>query len=89
MWSARSLKKGAETSPVTLIRAPPGTPVNNISRSAGRLAARQRESRPNVADLEQWMRTERARLSRRHSEIARAIDYMPMRWTAFLDGRRI
>ncbi len=56
-----------------------------------RLTARQRESRPVVADLENWMRTERARLSR-HAETAKAIDYMLTRWTAFtrfLDDGRI
>jgi transposase len=56
-----------------------------------RLATRQRESKLIVADLEQWMRTERARLSR-HAETAKAIDYMLMRWpafTRFLDDGRI
>jgi transposase len=56
-----------------------------------RLAARQRESRPIVADLENWMRTERPRLSR-HAETAKAIDYMLTRWpafTRFLDDGRI
>ena len=56
-----------------------------------RLAARRRESRPVVADLEKWMRTERARLSR-HAETAKAIDYMLTRWeafTRFLDDGRI
>ena len=56
-----------------------------------RLAARQHESRPIVADLEQWMRAERARLSR-HAAIAQAIDYMLKRWptfTRFLDDGRI
>lgn len=64
--------------------------INGLS-AAGRLAARQRESQPIVADLEQWMRTERARLSR-HAETAKAIDYMLKRWTAFtrfLDDGRI
>jgi transposase len=64
--------------------------INGLS-AGGRLAARQRESRPIVADLEQWMRTERARLSR-HAETAKAIDYMLTRWTAFtrfLDDGRI
>jgi transposase len=55
-----------------------------------RLAVRQRDSQPVVADLEKWMRTERARLSR-HAETARAIDYMLTRWLAFTrflnDGR--
>jgi transposase len=56
-----------------------------------RVAMRQQESRPVVADLENWMRTERARLSR-HTETAKAIDYMLTRWTAFtrfLDDGRI
>ena len=56
-----------------------------------RLTARQRESKPVVADLEKWMRAERARLSR-HAETARAIDYMLTRWpafTRFLDDGRI
>jgi len=64
--------------------------INGLSAS-DRLAARQRESRPIVADLEQWMRAERARLSR-HAETARAIDYVLTRWTAFtrfLDDGRI
>jgi len=44
-----------------------------------------------VAALEQWMRAERARLSR-HAETAKAIDYMLTRWptfTRFLDDGRI
>ena len=56
-----------------------------------RLAMRRRESRPIVAALEHWMRTERARLSR-HAETAKAIDYMLTRWptfTRFLDDGRI
>ena len=59
--------------------------------SAGRRrAVRQDRSRPLVADFEAWMRAERARLSR-HSEVAKAIDYMLKRWAAFVrfldDGR--
>jgi transposase len=56
-----------------------------------RLAVRQRQSRPIVAELEEWMRTERARLSR-HAETAQAIGYMLTRWpafTRFLDDGRI
>jgi hypothetical protein len=56
-----------------------------------RLAMRRQESRPIVAALEQWMRAERARLSR-HAETAKAIDYMLTRWpafTRFLDNGRI
>jgi transposase len=64
--------------------------INSLP-AGDRLAARQRESRPVVADLEKWMRTERTRLSR-HAETARAIDYMLTRWAAFtrfLDNGRI
>jgi transposase len=55
------------------------------------LARRQADVEPLVADLRRWMRTERARVSR-HAEIAKAIDYMLKRWTAFtrfLDDGRI
>jgi len=47
-----------------------------------RLAARQERIAPLVADLEGWMRAERARLSR-HAETAKAMDYMLKRWPAF------
>src|SRR6516162_1420136 len=56
-----------------------------------RLDVRQRETKPIVVDLEKWMRTERARLSR-HAPTAQAIDYMLTRWpafTRFLDDGRI
>ncbi len=59
--------------------------------AAERLLMRQQDSRPIVAALEQWMRAERARLSR-HVETAKAIDYMLKRWptfTRFLDDGRI
>lgn len=55
-----------------------------------RLAERQELSAPLVADLETWMRAERAKLSR-HNDVAKAIDYMLNRWPAFTrfltDGR--
>jgi transposase len=55
-----------------------------------RLAARQTQSAPLVAELEAWMRQERAKLSR-HAEVAKAMDYMLKRWQAFTrflsDGR--
>jgi transposase len=44
-----------------------------------------------VLNLEDWMRGERAKLSR-HSDVAKAFDYMLKRWTAFtrfLDDGRI
>ena len=64
--------------------------INGLS-AGDRLAARRLQSRPIVAALETWMRTERARLSR-HAETAKAIDYMLTRWpafTRFLDDGRI
>ena len=55
-----------------------------------RLAIRGARVAPLVADLEAWMRTERARLSR-HSDVAKAMDYMLKRWDSFsrflADGR--
>ena len=52
-------------------------------QSAGdRLAVREKETKPIVADLEKWMRAERARVSR-HAGTAQAIDYMLTRWPAF------
>src|SRR5207302_3318111 len=47
-----------------------------------RVAVRQRRIKPIVGDLEQWMRTERARLSR-HAETAKAMNYTLKRWPAF------
>lgn len=55
-----------------------------------RLAVRQTQIEPWVAELERWMRAERARLSR-HADVAKAMDYMLKRWGAFTrflaDGR--
>jgi transposase len=60
--------------------------------SAGeRLAARKTRVVPLAENLEEWMRTERAPLSR-HAEVAKAMDYMLKRWpafTRFLDDGRI
>jgi transposase len=56
-----------------------------------RRAVRQDLSTPLVAELEAWMRQERARLSR-HNDVAQAMDYMLKRWaafTCFLDDGRI
>ena len=50
--------------------------------AAARLAGRQRSVAPLVAGLETWMRAERGKLSR-HSNVARAMDYMLERWAAF------
>jgi transposase len=56
-----------------------------------RLAVRRECSAPLVADLEAWMGSERARLSR-HAPVAKAMDYMLKRWerfTRFLEDGRI
>ncbi len=56
-----------------------------------RQAARQELSAPLVADLEAWMREQRAKLSR-GNDVAKAMDYMFKRWAAFtrfLDDGRI
>ena len=56
-----------------------------------RLAVRQERSAPLVAELEDWMRMERAALSR-HAAVAKAMDYMLKRWGSFarfLDDGRI
>jgi len=62
----------------------------NGESAADRLAARRKHSAALVADLESWMRDERARLSR-HAPVAKAMDYMLKRWDAFTrfleDGR--
>jgi transposase len=62
----------------------------NGKSPAERRAVRQEHSAPLVADLETWMRAERAKLSR-HNDVAKAMDYMLNRWTAFTrfltDGR--
>ena len=63
----------------------------NGHSAAERLAVRQARIAPLIAELEAWMRAERVRLSR-HTETAKAIDYMLKRWqafTRFLDDGRI
>jgi hypothetical protein len=63
--------------------------INGLS-AAERLAARAAQSAPLLADIEAWMREERARLSR-HAPVAKAMDYMLKRWEGFArfleDGR--
>ena len=66
--------------------------INGLSADA-RLEARQRRARPLVEDLRDWLRAERARMSK-HAPVAKAINYMfeKDRWTAFtrfLDDGRI
>ena len=63
--------------------------INGLS-AAERLAVRRGRVAPLVESLEQWMRAERAKLSR-HADVAKAMDYMLKRWVAFTrfleDGR--
>ena len=63
--------------------------INGLPASQ-RLAIRQDQVVPLVAELENWMRAARARMSR-HAEVARAMDYMLKRWNTFSrflgDGR--
>lgn len=63
----------------------------NGATAERRRAVRQELSAPLVADLENWMREQRAGLSR-GNDLAKAMDYMLKRWTAFtrfLDDGRI
>jgi transposase len=56
-----------------------------------RLRVRRERSRPLVADLETWLRAQRAKLSTKN-ETAKAIDYSLKRWpalTRFLDDGRL
>ena len=56
-----------------------------------RHAVRQELSAPVLAELETWMKAERAKLSR-HAPVAKAMDYMLRRWdrfARFLDDGRI
>lgn len=64
--------------------------INGLD-AEGRFKVRAERSRPLVADLEAWLRQNRARLSAK-AEMAKAIDYMLKRWpsfTRFLDDGRI
>ncbi len=66
--------------------------VNGQSPEA-RLEIRQRQSAPLVAELESWLREERALLSK-HAKVAKAIDYLlaPKHWpgfTRFLEDGRV
>src|SRR4051794_27601493 len=73
-------------------RRPVRDRADHQRRDAERRRAVRRElSAPLVADLEAWMRDQRAKLSRRN-DVAKAMDYMLKRWSAFtrfLDDGRI
>ena len=72
-----------------MIPVPSGARVNGETAER-RLAVRREQSAPLLADLEDWMRAERAALSR-HSPVAKAMDYLLKRWDRFArfidDGR--
>ena len=98
---ARKGKKVAEEiSPVALEAVKRFDAIFDIEREItglsndARLAARQRLVRPLVTDLHDWLRAERARMSK-HNPVAKAINYMfeeQGRWeafTRFLDDGRI
>ena len=64
--------------------------INGLSPNE-RVAARRSDIAPLVNELIEWMKRERAKLSR-HNEVAKAIDYMLKRvgvFTRFLDDGRI
>jgi len=95
--NARRGKNASPISPIALEGVNRIDIVFDIEReisglsAAERLAARRSRSAPLVAALEEWMRAERAKLSR-HNGVAKALDYMLTRWpafTRFLDDGRI
>ncbi len=94
--SARRGKNAAPISPLALEAVKRIDALFDIEREVNgcpakkRLAVRQERSVAVLADLEDWMRIERARLSR-HAPVAKAMDYMLTRWDSFArfttDGR--
>ena len=94
--NARRGKNAAPISPIALEAVKRIDAIFDIEREINgvtaeeRLAARRSRSAPLVAALEEWTRSERAKLSR-HNAVAKAIDYMLTRWPAFSrfleDGR--
>ena len=93
---ARSQKKHAAWSPLAHEAVRRVDLIFDAERTLNGLAAdkrldlRRSQVAPLVAELENWMRTERAKFSR-HNDIAKAMDYMLKRWDAFTcfleDGR--
>lgn len=96
---AANARRGRTTTPISPIAFEAVKRIDllfDIERDINGLAAEQRlavrteRSAPLVAELEAWMRGERARLSR-HAPVAQAIDYMLKRWGGFArflaDGR--
>jgi hypothetical protein len=101
MWpripvARRKAKTPAPISPIALEAVRRIDALFEIERSINgqtaeqRRAVRQLVSVPLVADLESWMREQRAKLSR-DNDVAKAMEYMLKRWPAFTrflnDGR--
>jgi transposase len=95
--NARRGKKAAPISPLALEAVKRIDAIFDLERAINglpadqRLATRKAEIAPLVAGLHDWMKTERARLSR-HAAVAKAMDYMLTRWadfTGFLEDGRI
>jgi transposase len=94
--AARSQKKQAAWSPLAQEAVRRIDLIFEAERALNGLAADKRLDLRRtyvarlVAELEDWMRTERAKLSR-HTDVAKAMDYMLKRWPAFTrfleDGR--
>ena len=94
--NARRGKHAAAISPIALETVKRIDALFEIERGINGLSAEERHSAraersaPLVSDLEEWLREERARLSRSAS-VAQPIDYMLKRWDAFArfleDGR--
>ena len=94
--NAKRRKGGVTISPMALEAVQRIDRIFEIERSInGKSANERRDARadlaaPLVADLEAWMRQNRAKLSR-HDPVAKAIDYMLKDWAAFTtfltDGR--
>jgi transposase len=94
---AKSGKQGAIISPLAFEAVQRIDVLFDIEREINglsveeRLAVRTARSAPVLAELEAWMREERARLSR-HAPVAKAMDYMLKRrpgFTRFLEDGRI
>lgn len=95
--NAKRGKNAAPISPMALEAIKRIDTVFDIERAINGLAAdkrlerRRKDSLPLVEELEDWMRIERAKLSR-SSPVAAAIDYMLKRWdgfTSFLEDGRV
>ena len=89
-------KRAPLISPLALEAVNRGDALFDIERTINgesaerRLAVRRERCVPLVAEFEDWMRTERAKLSR-HAAVAKVMDYMLNRWDGFArflgDGR--